>query len=297
VPATGAADRRVLREGRVPDNGGMDPTLHTTELGERGSRVVFCHGLFGQGKNWSNVAKAIAVDHRVTLVDMPNHGRSPQTDGFGYRAMADAVAALLHDDDPVALVGHSMGGKAAMVLALRHPALVERLCVVDVAPAAYRHQGEFAGYVEAMRNLDLGSLSRRSQADEALAAAVPDPVVRAFLLQNLRRDASGGGEESWRWQLNLEALGAHLDELAGWPAESVEDAAPYDGPVLWMRGESSGYVRDEHAPAMDALFPRNRRVTIKNAGHWLHSEQPQVFIEVLRRFLESRAPSGPPAGG
>jgi pimeloyl-ACP methyl ester carboxylesterase len=263
------------------------PTLHTTELGERGSRVVFCHGLFGQGKNWSNVAKAIAEDHRVSLVDMPNHGRSPWTDAFDYPAMADAVAGLLSEDEPVALVGHSMGGKAAMVLALRYPGLVERLCVVDVAPAAYRHGDEFTGYVEAMRGLDLGSLSRRSEADEAMASAVPDPTIRAFLLQNLRRETSEQGEESWRWQVNLDALGAHLDDLGAWPGKLLEDAAAYEGPVLWLRGEASGYVRDEHAPAMDALFPRNRRVTIKNAGHWLHSEQPQVFVEVLRVFLES----------
>jgi pimeloyl-ACP methyl ester carboxylesterase len=262
-------------------------TLHTTELGERGSRVVFCHGLFGQGKNWSNVAKVIAEDHRVTLVDMPDHGRSPWTAGFDYLTMAEAVAALLSDDDPVALVGHSMGGKAAMVLALRHPGLVERLCVVDVAPAEYRHHDEFAGYVAAMRGLDLGSLSRRSEADEAMAAAVPDPVIRAFLLQNLRRETSEQGEDSWRWQVNLDVLGAHLADLGGWPGAQLEGVTPYAGPVLWMRGESSGYVRDEHAATMDALFPRNRRVTVKNAGHWLHSEQPQVFVEVLRRFLES----------
>jgi pimeloyl-ACP methyl ester carboxylesterase len=261
--------------------------LHTTELGERGSRVVFCHGLFGQGKNWSNVAKAISGNHRVTLVDMPNHGRSAWTSGHEYVSMADLVAGLLSQDDPVALVGHSMGGKAAMVLALRHPELVERLCVVDVAPVAYRHRGEFAGYVEAMQGIDLGSLSRRSEADEALAAAVPDPVVRGFLLQNLRRETSEDGQESWRWQVNLEVLGAHLDELGSWPEEELEGLTPYDGPVLWMRGEHSGYVRDEHAEAMNALFPRNRRITIKNAGHWLHSEQPQVFVEVLRRFLDS----------
>lgn len=266
---------------------GNTSRLHTTELGERGSRVVFCHGLFGQGKNWSQVAKAFATDHRVTLVDMPDHGRSPWTGGFGYLAMADTVAALLSEDDPVALVGHSMGGKAAMVLALRQPALVERLCVVDIAPAGYRRHDEFAGYVEAMQHLDLGSLSRRSDADEALATAVPNPVVRSFLLQNLRRETTATSAEEWRWQVNLQVLGAHLADLGGWPGERLQDAAPYRGPVLWMRGESSGYVREEHTAAMDALFPHNRRVTIKNAGHWLHSEQPQVFIEVLRRFLES----------
>jgi pimeloyl-ACP methyl ester carboxylesterase len=254
--------------------------LHTTSLGERGSRVVFCHGLFGQGKNWTTVAKSLAGDHRVLLVDMPHHGRSAWRDRFDYLEMADEVAGLLSADDPVALVGHSMGGKAAMVLALRHPELVERLCVVDVSPVAYPERGQFAGYIRAMRALDLGSLERRSDADAALAEAVPEPTVRSFLLQNLRRDG-----DRWEWQPNLEVLGRDLAELGGWPEERLAGIPAYDGPVLWVAGETSAYVQEEYVAAMDRWFPRNRRVTVKGSGHWVHSEQPQVFVEVLRRFL------------
>src|SRR3954449_3504101 len=145
--------------------------LHTTSLGERGPLVAFCHGLFGQGKNWTTVAKAVAEDHRVLLIDMPHHGRSPWSDTFDYLDVADQVAELFSPEDPVALVGHSMGGKAAMVLALRHPALVERLCVVDVSPVDYESRSEFAGYIEAMLALDLTALERRSDADAALAEA------------------------------------------------------------------------------------------------------------------------------
>ena len=125
--------------------------LHTTSIGESGSSVVFLHGLFGQGKNWTQIGKALAGDHRIVLVDLPHHGRSAWSDSFDFVAIADQVAEALSADDPVALVGHSMGGKVAMVLALRHPELVERLCVVDVAPVAYDHTEEFAGYIEAMR--------------------------------------------------------------------------------------------------------------------------------------------------
>src|SRR3954451_13080280 len=159
--------------------------LHTTSLGERGPLVAFCHGLFGQGKNWTTIAKAVAEDHRVLLVDMPHHGRSAWNDTFDYLDVADDVAELFTEDDPVALVGHSMGGKAAMVLALRHPALVERLCVVDVSPVAYRTQSEFSGYIEALLAVDLSRLERRGEADAALQDAVPDPTIRSFLLQNL----------------------------------------------------------------------------------------------------------------
>jgi pimeloyl-ACP methyl ester carboxylesterase len=252
------------------------PALHTTDLGEQGSRVVFCHGLFGQGKNWTQIAKALADRHRVTLVDMPNHGRSAWTEQFDYAQMADAVAGLL--DEPAALVGHSMGGKAAMLAALRHPDRVERLCVVDVAPVSYRGSDEFRGFIDAMLGMDLAPIDSRADADAALAAAVPDPGVRGFLLQNLRRDG-----DAWRWLPNLELLRSDLDELRAWPATD----AVYEGPVLWIAGADSDYVRDEHRDAMEARFPRARRVTVKGAGHWVHSAQPAVVAGLLDRFLEA----------
>ncbi|KQW48310.1 esterase [Nocardioides sp. Root1257] len=254
--------------------------LHTTSLGESGPLVAFCHGLFGQGKNWTSIAKTIAADHRVLLVDMPNHGRSSWRDRFDYVDVADQVAELFSADDPVALVGHSMGGKAAMVLALRHPELVERLCVVDVSPVAYRTRSEFSGYIEAMQAVDLTRLERRAEADAALQDAVPDPTIRSFLLQNLRHEG-----ERWAWQPNLDVLGRDIDRLGGWPDEELAGTPPYDGPTLWVNGQDSGYVREKFVAAMDHWFPRNRRVTIKGAGHWVHSEQPAVFTEVLRRFL------------
>jgi len=255
--------------------------LHTTALGDHGSTVVFLHGLFGQGRNWTQIGKALTDRHRVLLVDLPQHGRSGWSERWDFVEIADQVAGLLSTDDPVALVGHSLGGKVAMVLALRHPELVERLCIVDVSPVAYGHMDEFAGYIEAMRGLDLGSLTQRSDADAALEPAVPKASVRSFLLQSLRREDDG-----WRWQLNLDVLAKDLDQVGGWPEDALGDVAPYDGPVLWVGGEKSHYVRPEHAAAMDRWFPRNRRVTVKGAGHWVHSEQPEVFVEVLSRFVD-----------
>ncbi len=272
-----------------PTDEGPDPSaLHTTTIGDAGSPVVFAHGLFGQGRNWTQIGKALADParsdrHRVLLVDLPHHGRSGWEDEFDYVGIADRVAGLLDADDPVALVGHSLGGKVAMVLALRHPDLVERLCVVDVSPVAYDHLSQFEGYIAAMRGLDLRSLSRRDDADGALAEAVPDPAVRGFLLQNLRREG-----DVWRWQVNLEVLGADLSEIGGWPEERLAGTPPYGGPVLWVAGGRSDYVTPAYAEAMDRWFPTNRLVTIKQAGHWVHSEQPEVFLEVLRRFLDAR---------
>jgi pimeloyl-ACP methyl ester carboxylesterase len=255
--------------------------LHTTTVGEQGPPIVFCHGLFGQGRNWTQIGKALAAEHRVLLVDLPHHGRSPWSEHFDYLDIADQVAGLLDATDPVTLVGHSMGGKVAMVLALRHPELVDRLCVVDVAPVSYDRSSEFAGYIGAMQGLDLGSLSQRSDADAALKEAVPNDTVRSFLLQNLRRDG-----DRWRWQVNLDVLGENLSSVSGWPYDRLDDVPAYPGPVLWIGGERSDYVSEEHAAAMDRWFPRNRRVTVKGAGHWVHSERPEVFLEVLRRFVE-----------
>src|SRR5690606_3520612 len=168
----------------------MTEPLHTLTVGDHGAPVVFCHGLFGQGRNWSTVAKALADSHRSLLLDLPNHGRSPWTDEVEYPAVADLVAEQLaawSGGEPVALVGHSMGGKVAMRLALRHPELVERLCVVDVSPRPQRLGGEspFARYVAGMRALDLDRLPDRATADAELSPYVKDPVVRGFLLQNL----------------------------------------------------------------------------------------------------------------
>ena len=255
------------------------PTLHTTEIGDSGERVVFLHGLFGQGRNFTQVAKALQPELRSTLVDLPNHGRSAWTGSVDYVDVADIVATWLraaYDGEPVHLVGHSMGGKVAMVLALRHPELVDRLVVVDISPAPSGGAGEFEHLLTSLTGLDLEALGRRSDADEQLAEAIPDERVRGFLLQNLR-SADGG----WRWQADLDLLLRELSSIAGFP----DVAATFDHPVLWMAGERSGYVLPEHEPRMRELFPTTYTVTVKGAGHWVHSEQPEAFVSALRYFL------------
>jgi esterase len=263
------------------------PQLHFTVLDQDRSsghpRIAFCHGLFGQGRNWTTIGKAVSDDYAATLIDMPNHGRSAWTDTVDYRIVADQVGDFLRGQggsDPWALVGHSMGGKIAMMIALRHPELVRRLCVVDIAPVDYRGKSEFATYVRAMRAVDLGALQSRGDAEEQLRELVPDRTVRGFLLQNLRR----GGDSGWHWQMNLPLLGDHLDQLSDWPDP---ESSGYDGATLWVAGAESDYIRPEYAPAMKELFSQVRTVKIKGAGHWVHSQQPEIFTQVLRRFLSS----------
>src|SRR3954452_8073250 len=279
---------------------GADEGLATRTLGEAGPRVVFVHGLFGQGKNWTTIGKGLADGHRVTLVDLPNHGHSPWTDRVDYIDMVELLATELEQfGEPVTLVGHSMGGKVSMQLALRRPELLRALVVVDIAPVEYPVQGgrtedpdeeasPFAAYIDAMQALDLDALRTRGDADDALRDAVPSRMVRSFLLQSLVREGLGA-DGGWRWRLNLELLERDLGELRGFPAPPP--GATYDGPVLWIAGANSTYVLPEDRPVMDALFPATRLVRIKDAGHWVHSEQPAVFLETLRRFL-GRVESG-----
>jgi len=278
----------------VTEDAGNDEGLAARTIGDAGPPVVFVHGLFGQGKNWTTVAKGLADRHRVTLLDLPNHGHSPWTDRVDYVDMARLVADELEQlDEPATLVGHSMGGKVAMQLALRRPELLRALVVVDVAPTAYPESGgrtddpdeeasPFAAYIAAMRAVDLDQLTTREDAEAALRSVVPSRMVRSFLLQSLVREGLGtaGG---WRWRLNLEALARDLGHLRGFP--EPPPGATFDGPVLWVAGANSTYVLPEDRARMDELFPATRLVRIKNAGHWVHSEQPEIFLETLRRFL------------
>lgn len=257
--------------------------LHITSVGTGPPRVAFLHGLLGQGKNLATIAKAVADTHPGLLVDLPDHGRSPWSDDFSYAAMADVVAAELRARDggaPLTVLGHSMGGKVAMMVALRHPDLVGALVVADIAPDASARGRGFDALVSALVELDLGSLTSRADADAALAQRVPSAGVRSFLLQNLHRD----GRDGWRWLPNLALLQRSLDDIADWPADAD---GTFEGPVLWLRGADSDYVTPASAPAMRALFPRYRLITVKNAAHWLHADQPDAVARTLAAFLAS----------
>jgi len=245
-----------------------------------GPPLVILHGLFGSGRNWASVARALGARHRVFTLDLRNHGDSPRAASMGYREMAADVAHFLarHGLEGATVIGHSMGGKTAMVLALEHGALVGRLIVVDIAPVAYRHS--HLPLIEAMAAVDLARASRRAEVDAALKDAAPEAGLRAFLLHNLET-----GEGDLRWRVNLAALGDNMDELIGYP-DGLEGRS-YAGPALFLAGADSDYLRREHAAAIRALFPAAEIDAIAGAGHWVHAEQPQAFLARVQAFLEA----------
>ena len=236
--------------------------------------LLIAHGLFGSGRNWGVIAKRLSDSRRVITVDMRNHGTSPRADTQSYPDMAGDLAEVITTlGAPMDVCGHSMGGKAAMALALQHPDLVRRLVVADIAPVAYAHSQQ--QYIDAMRKVDLSTLSRRSDAEEALAAAGVEPALRSFFTQSL--DVANR-----RWRLNLDVLEAEMDKLTGWPEDVT---GPFEGPTLFLSGGASDYVQSGHRDLITTLFPAAHFAKLPDAGHWLHAEKPRDFEESLRVFL------------
>jgi esterase len=227
--------------------------------------LLIAHGLFGSARNWGVIGKRLSDQFYVLCPDMRNHGASPWFNTQSYDDMADDLAELL--DGPAFIVGHSMGGKAAMVLALKHPELVQRLVVADIAPVTYSHTQ--SQHIDAMRAIDLGMVERRSDAGETL-----DPEVRNFLLQSL--DVAGK-----KWKLNLDVLDAEMPKIIGFP----EVSGSFCDPTLFLSGSDSDYVQRDHRDDIKALFPAARFAKIPGAGHWLHAQKPREFEAALRAFL------------
>jgi esterase len=254
----------------------LNIVTHASEGPVKLPPLVIAHGLFGSARNWSVVARKLAKGRDVVAVDMRNHGTSPRFATQSYADMAGDLAEVARSLGQVDLLGHSMGGKAAMVLALTEGALLRRLVVADIAPVAYTH--DQSQHIHAMRGLDLTGLTSRSEADRRLAPSVPDPALRAFFLQSLDWKA-----EPPVWRLNLDVLEAAMPGIVGWPGTMGQ----FDGPTLFLTGSDSHYVRPEHRDHIRALFPAARFAKLIGAGHWLHADKPREFEQTVEAFLNA----------
>lgn len=250
--------------------------LHFQTVGT-GFPLLILHGLFGSLDNWQPISRKLGGHFQVFALDLRNHGRSPHSDDFNYAVMADDLREFMEQRrlPRVHVLGHSMGGKAAMHFALLHPMLVGRLVVVDIAPRAYApaHLALF----EAMLALDLGSFRERHEIDAALASAVPENAVRQFLLKNVGRDEAG----AFRWKLNLPAIYRNYPGLN----EAIKPVREFTGPTLFLKGERSDYIGDMDVTLITRLFPKAQITPISQSGHWVHADQPEKLTEMVVRFI------------
>ena len=251
--------------------------LHTITHGIANAKppLLIAHGLFGSGRNWGVIAKRLSDERQVIAVDMRNHGSSLHSDDHSYTALADDLAEVIAAHGGQAdVLGHSMGGKAAMVLALEHAEMVNRLTVADIAPVSYSHSQQ--QYINAMRTLDLSQIEGRAEAQAALLPLVEDPTLASFFTQSLDLKAR-------QWRLNLAALEANMPQILSFPTID----ACFTGPALFLTGATSHYVTRDHRPQIKALFPEARFAKIPEAGHWLHAERPRAFEAAVRTWLNA----------
>lgn len=256
----------------------IDLTCHSFGSGPP---LIILHGLFGCKENWRSLARLLAHQFQVFTLDQRNHGQSPHSDEFSYQAMADDLLAFLNSQalNRVHLLGHSMGGKTAMQFAACYPRRLNRLIIEDISPTAYapRHLELFA----ALKQLPLKQLSSRSEAERLMQKAVPDLAVRQFLLKNLQRQPDGG----FAWRFNLPVLEKHYSDLIA----SLDISGPIEIPTLFLRGSRSDYLPPTLPFEISGLFTRSKMVTIEDAGHWVHAEQPQAFLQAVSTFLVETA--------
>lgn len=248
--------------------------LHYRETGE-GKPFVILHGLFGNSDNWQTHGKKLSEYYRVIMVDLRNHGHSDWSDDFSYELMVTDVKELFDELElrDVILLGHSMGGKAAMIFAQKYPELLDKLIVVDIGIKSYppHHQH----ILEALNALDLSKIDNRSQADEQLTKYIDSVGVRQFLLKNIYWIEKG----KMAWRMNIPVLEREMDTI-------LSEIEPRECFVhtLFIRGGLSEYILDEDIPAIENVFPDSEFVTIENAGHWVHAEQPDAFMDAVLGF-------------
>ena len=253
-------------------------TLYSRKVGENGPDFVVLHGLFGSGKNWRSFAGSLEEDFQVWTLDARNHGDSPHADSMSYQQMAEDVVRFFDENEleNVILLGHSMGGKTAMQLALRFPDRIAALIVVDIAPVCYDHQQKQLKLIEAMQGLHLEAEMSRSDIEKKLALKIPEKRLLSFLMTNLYRQNG-----QFQWRIGLEQIAAGMPYLLNYP----EVNSVFEGPVQFIGGENSAYLKFEYHALIRKKFPESRITMLKNCGHWLHVEQPAAFQKTVNEFL------------
>lgn len=264
--------------------------LYFKVLGE-GEPMVILHGLYGSSDNWYTIAKHLSSQYQVYLLDLRNHGRSPHAASHTFDDMVADVEEFFQAQrlSKAIVIGHSMGGKVAMLFTYRYPLMVDRLIVVDIAPRDYTslrepndHVLQHMNIVQAYAAIDPAIYSTRTEVEQAFAQYIPDDRIRQFLLKNLVRNDQG----RFRWQINVTALRQNLPAMMS--KVDIPDTARIQLPALFIKGERSNYLLPEDFEQIKRLFPQAEFITIQGAGHWVHAEQTELFLKAVLDFLSQR---------
>lgn len=242
-----------------------------------GEPIIILHGLFGMLDNWQTVAKVLANDFMVVLIDLRNHGKSFHSDQWSIEIMAEDVIRFMQDNwihDAIVL-GHSMGGKVAMEMALTENDMVNKLIVVDIAPKSYPRGHDLI--LGALSNVPIDSIQSREEAEDFLSSYIHEKGIRQFLLKNLTRDK----EKGFKWKMNLEVIAKNYETIIS----ETRKGFTFDNPTLFIRGENSDYITKEDEVLIKKLFLAAQMQTIRNAGHWVHADQPDQLIEAIKKFV------------
>jgi pimeloyl-ACP methyl ester carboxylesterase len=264
--------------------------LHFQKFGN-GPVLIILHGLYGMSDNWIAFARQLADSYTVYLVDQRNHGRSPHNDEQSYLAMSSDLNEFISSEnlDKVIVLGHSMGGKTAMLYTVRFPEKVSSLIVVDIAPVNYSSVDSYnpqvithLNIVNAMLSVDFAKMSNRIDINNELEKIIKDDTIRQFIMKNIHRKQDG----KFEWKLNVNAIGKALPEMMNYPGKYLEVQLQQKIPVLFIRGGLSGYIMPEYFTTIKAIFPTAQIETIPNAGHWVHADQPVKFMQAVKDFLD-----------
>lgn len=257
-----------------------------------GEPIIILHGLYGSGDNWYSIGRKLAESHRVYLVDQRNHGNSPHNPVHNYESLGNDLFDFMQQQklNKAIIIGHSMGGKAALAFGLKHPESVKKMIIVDISPLAYPENGESIEsrthrmIITALMSLDTENITLRKEADRQLSTSISSPVIRQFLLKNLKHKRNGRFE----WSLNLNALAENMGAIFDGVIheDKTDPRATPEFPLLFIKGERSDYIGPHDLEAIKHYFPKAEFIEIPNSGHWLHSEQPKAFLTAVRNFIK-----------
>jgi esterase len=242
-----------------------------------GFPIVILHGLMGSLDNWQSIAKKLAEKNKVFVIDQRNHGKSPHTSEFNYDLLCDDLFYFFsqHHIGSAHIIGHSMGGKVAMLFALKYPLFVKKLIVVDIAPSSYADQHSYI--FESLKSIALNTIVSREQVHSVLSKRINEESTIAFLMKGLTRD----DENNFIWRFNMDSLFTNYNVIAGFPLT----ASFFEGEVLFIKGQLSNYINSENYSDILCFFPKHELVEIAGAGHWVHAEDPSSFMDAVLNFI------------